>query len=114
MIGLALMLDSYANEKGFGPRIVYVPETGFATYHLNKDECYIEDLYVIPSKRKSGAASDMADSIAAIARDCGIKVLTCSVNLTARGKEAAMKTILAYGFSPVATSGENVYFSKEI
>lgn len=108
------MLDSYAIERGFGARFIYVPEVGFATYHLNENECYIEDIYVVPEKRKTNEAKNMADVIAEIAKEVGINLLTGSVNLKANGKESSMKVLLAYGMSPVTTNGDMVYFSKEI
>ena len=114
MSELVKMFNDYANEKGFGANVVYAPETGFATYHLNGDECYIEDIYVIPEKRKSHEASKLADSIIEIAKNSGAKLLTGSVNIKANGKENSIKTLLAYGMSPCALSGDMIYFSKEI
>lgn len=108
------MFDSYAKEKGFGPRLYHLPEVGFATYHLNGEECYIDEIYVIPEKRKSNEASKMADAIKEIAKANGAKMLSGSVCLKANGKEASMKILLAYGMSPVATNGDLVYFAKEI
>ncbi len=113
-MNLVEMFDAYSCEKGFGPRVYHVPEVGFATYHLSETECYIDEIYVVPEKRKSNEAAKMADAISAMAKERGINLLTGSVCVKANGKETSMKAMLAYGFSPVATNGDLVYFAKEI
>jgi hypothetical protein len=114
MKDIVSMFNEYANEKGFGPRILYSEGVGFATYHMHQDECYIEDIYIIPEKRKSNEAANIANSIIVMAKERGLKLLTGSVNLKANGKDSSMRVLLAYGMSPVATNGDLVYFSKEI
>lgn len=114
LMNIEQMFESYSEEKGFGPRMYHIPGVGFATYHLNIGECYIEEIYVVPEKRKSSAGTKMADEIVEIAKSKGINLLTGSVSLKAKGKESSMKALLAYGMSPCATNGEMVYFSKEI
>lgn len=114
MSDLVSMFNSYAIEKGFGPRLLYVPEVGFATYHLNQGECYIEDIYVVPEKRRTREGTRIAEEIVLIAKSNGINLLTGSVSLKANGKEASIKSLMYYGMSPVATNGDMIYFSKEI
>lgn len=111
---LVKMLADYSEEKGQGPRVIYSEGIGFATYHLNPEECYIEDIYIVPEKRKSKEAATLADKIIVIAKERNIKLLTGSVNLKINGKEDSMRVLLAYGMSPVATNGDMVYFSKDI
>lgn len=113
-MNLVEMFDEYAKEKGFGPRVVHIPEVGFATYHLLDSECYIEDIFVLKEKRMSGAAKEMADIITVIAKEIGIKKLLGSVSVKAKGKDNSMKTLLAYGMSPESTNSEMIFFSKEI
>lgn len=108
------MFQAYADEKGFGPRILYVPSIGFATYHLSAGECYIEEIYVVPEKRRGREGTDIADRVTEIAKEHGIKTLTGSVSLKAKTKDASIKALMYYGMSPVLTSGEMIYFSKEI
>jgi hypothetical protein len=111
---LVSMFEEYAEEKGFGPRVLHVPGVGFATYQLIPGECYIDEIYVVPAKRKSQEGSRMADAIVKIAKEKGISLLTGSVCLKANGKEKSMKALLGYGLSPAATNGDMVYFAKEI
>ena len=113
-MNLIKMLESYAEEKGFGPRFFHVEDAGFAIYHLNPDHCYIEEIYVLPELRKSGIAKKMADEISVIAKGRGLSTLVGSVNLKAAGKESSMKVLLAYGMELAETNGDMIYLKKEI
>lgn len=111
---LVKMFEDYAKEKGFGAQIHYVPNVGFATYYLNGEECYVEELYVLPEKRRSKEGNKIGEDIIIIAKENGAKFFTGSVNLKANGKASSMKALLSFDMSPVATNGDMVYFSKEI
>lgn len=114
MSEIEAMFKQYSEEKGFGPRLQYVPGVGFATYHLTGEECYIDEIYVVPEKRRTQEASKIADIIAETAKNSGAKYLTGSVCIKANGREKSMKALLAYGFIPCATKDDLVYFAKEI
>jgi GNAT superfamily N-acetyltransferase len=94
---LAKMFEDYANERGFGVR-VFETESGFATYYLNDEYCYIEDIYVIPEKRKSHIATEMANEIVKIAKSKGLQTLYGSVNKLAKSAEASRIVLKCYGF----------------
>lgn len=87
---------------------------GFATYLLRPTDCYIIDIYVVPEKRQSGLAAQMADQIADIARSKGIKFLTGSVDK--RDPQAARneKVLIAYGMHKAREQDHMVYYLKEI
>jgi GNAT superfamily N-acetyltransferase len=109
------MFDSYATERGFGPRIFHVPGMGFATYHINVNgECYIEDIYVIPEERRSGLATKMADGIAFIAKEKGCNILTGSVVPSAKGADDSRNVLASYGFVMFEKSMDLEKYAKEI
>ncbi len=110
---LVKMFEDYATERGFGPRI-FSTEDGFATYHLSEDECYIEDIYVIPEKRKSKVASRMADEICKIAKNNKIHHLYGSVSKLANSVDSSRKTLVAYGFTMIDEDDEMEWYFKEI
>jgi ribosomal protein S18 acetylase RimI-like enzyme len=110
---LVKMFEDYAIERGFGPRI-FLTEYGFATYHLSENECYIEDIYVIPEKRKSRVASHMADEICKIAKSNNIYHLYGSVNKLTNSVDSSRKTLIAYGFTMVEEDDEMEWYFKEI
>ena len=91
-------------------------EYGFATYFtaFNNEYMYIEDIYVVPEKRKDGCASKYADKIAEIAKEKGIKKLLGSVNLSIKNPTASTKVLLAYGFKILEADSTIIYFYKEL
>ena len=89
-------------------------EFGFATYYFQNDCCYIEDIYVVREKRKSGLASEMADKIAEEAKSKGMKYLIGSVKPSTSGSTASLKVLLAYGFQLVSAQEDFIWFKKEL
>lgn len=91
-------------------------EHGFATYKLFPDlqECYIEDIYVVPEQRKSDLATDMADEISNVAKSKGYKFLTGSVVPSNNNSTASLKVLLAYGFKLLRSETNLIYFIKEL
>ncbi len=89
-------------------------ENGFVTYKFRNPDCYIQDIYVLPEKRKEGVAASMADQVAELAKSKGYRILTGSVDCRANGAESSEKILLAYGMKPYVTEGNLTYFLKEI
>jgi GNAT superfamily N-acetyltransferase len=87
---------------------------GFALYKIQGDECYIQDIYVVPEKRKSHVATQMADAVAEIARGKGCKWLTGSVSPSANNSHASLLVLLHYGMKLQKADKDIIYFSKRI
>lgn len=87
---------------------------GFATYILRPTDCYVIDIYVVPEKRQSGLAAQMADQIANIARSKGIKFLTGSVDKRDPQALRNEKVLIAYGMHKAREHEHMIYFIKEI
>jgi GNAT superfamily N-acetyltransferase len=95
---------------------VYETEDGFAVYAINGREVYIRDIYVKPERRRLGVAAEMADSIAALAKSQGAKVMTGTVCPTASNATDSLKVLLGYGMRliPQEPRGGLIWFMKEI
>lgn len=102
----------YLRERSFTE--ILEKDYGFATYELAGDECYIKDLYVIPSKRKEGLASEMANEISQIAKEKGCKYLTGSVCPSAKGSDASLQILSAYGMKLHSSRENLIIFKKDI
>lgn len=89
-------------------------QNGFATFCYITDACYIEDIYVVPDKRKSGIAAGYADQIAAAAKSKGISRLLGSVKPSANGSTESTKVLLSYGFKLLSSTNDFIYFVKEL
>lgn len=106
------LLADYHKEHGF--KNVIESDDGFLTFYFVGQECYIEDLYVVPSKRKSHVASNMAKQVEDIARNQGCKYVTGSVNTHAKDPTTSMKVLLSYGFSLLRAEPHMIWFVKEL
>jgi|CXWK01.1.fsa_nt_gi predicted GNAT family acetyltransferase len=89
-------------------------ENGFATYYFAGPDCYIEDIYVVPEKRKSGVAAKYADKISKIAQEKNCLNLIGSVKPTANGSTASLKVLLAYGFKLYSANEDFIWFKKKL
>ena len=89
-------------------------EHGFATYLMGPEECYIQDIYVLPEHRKGGLAAEMADEIAEIGRDQGCTVLTGSVDVRTKRSTDSLKVLLAYGMFLSEVRGNMIIMSKDL
>jgi predicted GNAT family acetyltransferase len=89
-------------------------EYGFATYKIEPEYIYIEDIYVLPELRKSDKAAKMADEIVEIAKKQGKTHIIGSVDMNANGATTSLKVLLGYGFSLLQSTETMIYFKKEI
>jgi len=89
-------------------------EDGFATYYFVEGLCYIEDIYVVPAKRKSGIAAKYADQIAAEAKLKGAKALIGTVKPSTQGSTESLKVLLAYGFRLETCVQDFIFFRKNL
>jgi len=91
-------------------------EYGFATFAYMHDikAVYIEDIYVVGDKRKSGHGAAMADEIAKQAKLKGYNTLIGSVAPKANGSTSSLKALIAYGFQLHSCDGNLIWFKKEI
>ncbi len=89
-------------------------EDGFISFKYFGSECYIQELYVVPEKRKSSIASCMADQVTELAKEKGCKILSGSVCPSAKGSTDSVKVLLAYGFKIMKSESDLIWFAKEI
>ena len=89
-------------------------EYGFATYLYENDYVYIEDIYVIPEKRKDKIASKYADAIALEAKELGYNKMLGSVVPSSPNSTISLKVLLGYGFKLLSSQENMIYFIKEI
>ncbi len=87
---------------------------GYATYIITGEECYIRDIFVLPSSRRKHVASHIADKISEIARANGCKYLTGSVCPTANESTTSMKVLVGYGMRLLCSKENLIFFKKEI
>lgn len=89
-------------------------ETGFITYSIVGEECYIQDLYVVPQFRKQHIATSFADEVEDVARREGCKILAGSVSPQAKNATESLKVLIAYGMTLHSSTENLIIFKKEI
>jgi hypothetical protein len=113
---ISKMFEDYAEERGMGPRLFHT-DFGFITFHLHPsdNECYIEDLYVIPSERnKKHASHKLADEVCTIAKSKGITNITGSINKQTNNVELSRLVLIGYGMTKIAEDELMEWYIKEI
>lgn len=96
-------------------KFVYEEKDGFVVYSFPSDiECYIEDIYVVPSLRKTGFATKLADYVCELARQKGCQHLLGSVWVGSSGDTASLKVLLGYGMRLLEVRGNLIIFTKDL
>lgn len=90
-------------------------DKGFVTYKFfDNGECYIQDIYVIPSERKTGLSTKMTDEVAQIAKEKGCNALLGSICIDDKAASKNMQIWLNYGFKIHKNMGPMIYLRKDI
>jgi predicted GNAT family acetyltransferase len=89
-------------------------EHGFFTFKFYGEECYIEDIFIKKDSRRSGIATDMANTVAEIARGAGCKVLTGTCVPSTHGATESMKAMFSYGFRIHSSQHDKIILIKEL
>lgn len=81
----------------------------------DQNDCWIVGTWVVPSRRRSRIAFDLADKVMMIAKEKGCRLLMAKLRPGQGGATVSLKTQLAYGFqlSPEIIDGYLILF-KEI
>jgi hypothetical protein len=102
----------YVRELSMGE--VLETDEGFAMYIISDQVCYIKEIYIKPEFRTQKKASDIANSIEAIARENGCLKLLGTVVPSAKTSTASLKVLLAYGFRLQSSQNDLIWFEKDI
>lgn len=108
---MSMFSDYKAEREG---KSMIESDHGFAIYSFHDDCCYIADIYVVPSHRRTGLGSQMADQIAGLAKEKKCRKLLGSVSASANGCHDSLLALLAYGFRLHSNSGDLIFFAKDL
>jgi hypothetical protein len=96
-------------------RSVIETDEGFITYQYpDNNTVYIENLYIIPTARKSYAASSLANRVSEEAKAKGCNKMLGSVVPSANNSTDSVKVLLAYGFKLDSATNDFILFSKSL
>ncbi len=90
-------------------------EYGFATYKFfDNGECYLQDIFIVPSVRKSGLATEMANKVVAEAKERSCHTLIGSVCVDDKNATRNISVFLAYGMQIHKIIGNMIFLNKNI
>ena len=112
------MYFHYMKEKDSNFHVLE-QEYGFATYRYmdfgQEKAVYIEDIYVVPDRRKENLASKMSAEIVEVGRAKGCTYMLGTVDLSLPSATESIKVLLAHGMRLVNYFENNtLWFTKEI
>lgn len=85
----------------------------FVTFKIEKEYCFIADMYIVPEKRQKNMSFMITDKVAEIAKERGCKYLTCTVS-DKQNNGNNLFAILKYGFRINSAENHLIYFIKDI
>lgn len=102
-------------EEREGKHLFY-NEVCFIKYsYPDSNSIYIEDIYVVPEKRKSHVAKNCADKLCIKAKEqFGCNTVFGSVCLDTIGADNSIKVLHAWGMKISHHQDNMIYFKKEI
>jgi GNAT superfamily N-acetyltransferase len=89
-------------------------DLGFAAYSIDGEECYLQEVYVVPEARQEGIGAELTDVVEGIAKEHGCKVLTTTVYKAANGVTVSTLAILKVGFEIHSWTDEKIIFMRRI
>lgn len=106
------MLKEYKKERE--NKDTYITDKGFAIYQINKDECYIEDIYIRPEYRNQKEASSIGVAVEKIAKEQGCKYVSGTVFIGKGNQTESTLRLLTFGFRVAGADKNIIYFIKDI
>jgi|SRR5271165_1214786 len=89
-------------------------DRGFATYYFLNEGVYVEDIWIKPEFRSNGAARDLLDQIAEIAKNRGCSKMLGSCVPSAKNSTHALKAAFSYGFELLYAKENFIAYSKDL
>ncbi len=89
-------------------------EWGFISYSLMEDCIYLEDVFVIPERRKEGLALRLVEEAEAVGRAAGRKFSMAVIRLENRGHAESLKAHLTVGFVPYLCENNKIWLNRRI
>lgn len=93
-------------------------EFGFITYSFLEEGrekwCYIEELYVVPEKRKTGKVVELADAVSKIAIENGCTKLLGSIVPSYSNSHRRLEILMSYNFKIHSSQDNLIYLIKEL
>lgn len=101
-------------ENQLPNRFVHETDKGFITYHVNGDECRLEEIYVKPEFRRQGVAKELRDFASVDGKERGATYIKGSIIIGTNMAEESCMAMLKYGYKFWYAEGVIVMFKKDL
>lgn len=89
-------------------------DVGFLTFKIRDRECFLIDMFVKKSARKSGRGRGLLDSLEAVGRMSGCEVITANIFLQDPNANSTLGAALASGFRLESSANNVLLIAKKI
>ncbi len=89
-------------------------EWGFISWSLMEECIYLEDIYIVPEKRREGLALRLVEEAEEIGRKAGKAFSMAVIRLENKGHTESLKAHLAAGFVPFLTENGKIWLKRKI
>lgn len=89
-------------------------EWGFISYSILPDCIYLEDVYVVPKRRREGLALRLVEEAEAHGVEAGRKFSMAVIRLENKGHTESLKAHLEVGFVPYLTENGKIWLNRKI
>lgn len=87
---------------------------GFVTFKILGKECYIQEVYIVPEKRRSGKGREFVNKVECVAKEKGCLILTTTVCPSTNNSTESITAILKTDFKLMKSELDLIWFAKEI
>lgn len=109
---MSLFSDYIKERKN---RNIIETEHGFVTYGFtSQDECYLEDMYIVPQFRRKKHGTALVNELFNKAKEGGAKVVYTTIVPTTNGSTASLLSSLQYGFKLLRSEPNVIFLIKEV
>lgn len=111
MSGDMLYAEYVAERQGL--KSIWKP-WGFVVYRIVGPECFMVDMHITKSERRTGKSRQLAEELASIARELGCELITANIYLKDPGANQTLAAALAQGFEVKSSGNDVLLIAKEI
>lgn len=87
---------------------------GFIEYKINGEECFLKNMFIDPSERKTDVVYSMIDGLEKIALENGCKYISANIDLKDKGANRTVRASLKQGFKIERAGNDILLIIKRI
>jgi hypothetical protein len=106
------MYAAYLEE--LGGKHLFRNDKGFIIYSFVENNCYVEEVYILPEHRGQKDFLLLYNGVVEIAKQKGCKKLLGSVVPSANGSTKSLNMLISYGAKLVSSSNNFILLEKEV